>query len=85
MINQRLENLRQEILRQVCRKGAEVHPEHPVLIRYATPFSNEIMAAPFPQNFKMPNLVVYDGKGDPKAHVDVFNTWMDFEGVSEIA
>lgn len=29
------------------------------------------MATPFLPNFKLPNLVVYDGKGNPKAHVDI--------------
>lgn len=66
-------------------KGVDVRPKHPAPIRYVTPFSDKIMAAPFPQNFTMPNLVVYNGKGDPKAHVVMFNTWMNFEGVFEIA
>lgn len=80
-----LENLQRETLGQVCRKGMDICPEHPVLMQYATLFSDEIMIAPFYKNFKILNLVVYDGKGDTKAHVDVFNAWMDFEGVFEVA
>lgn len=30
------------------------------------------MAAPFPNNFKMPNITSYDGKGDLAAYVEVF-------------
>lgn len=80
-----LENLQREILGQVHREGVDVHPKRPMPIQYATLFNDEIMATPFLQNFKMPNLVVYNGNGNPKAHVDMFNTWMNFEGTSEIA
>ena len=43
------------------------------------------MVAPLPKTFKMPNLVIYDGKGDPNNHIDIFKSWMDFEQVSELA
>lgn len=64
----------------MCRESVDEHPKHPTAIRYATPFSDEIMVTPFSQNFKIPSLVVYDEKGDPRAHADVFNKLMDFEG-----
>lgn len=84
-INKRFENLLREILRQVRHKGNEARLGHPGPIRYAITFYDEIMATPFPQNFKMTNLVIYDAKGDPKAHVNVFSMWMDFKEVFEIA
>ena len=43
------------------------------------------MSSPLPKTFKMPNLVIYDGKGDPSEHLDVFRSWMDFEQVSSLA
>lgn len=63
----------------------DARPKCPIPIRCTAPFSDKIMELPFLQNFKMPSLVVYDGKGDLKAHVDMFNMWMDFKGVFEVA
>lgn len=48
-------------------------------------YSQEIMNASLPKTFKMPNLVIYDEKGDPNEHLDVFRFWMDFEQVSSLA
>lgn len=48
-------------------------------------FSEAVMTALFPDNFKMPNIASYDDKGDPATHVEVFCSWLDFERVSELA
>lgn len=37
-------------------------------------FSEVVMATPFQDNFKMPSLAPYDGKGDLVAHMRVFHT-----------
>ena len=73
--NEILEQLRQEI------KGKGVESPR----RFESPYSKEILVAPLPKTFKMPNLVIYDGKGDPNNHIDIFKSWMDFEQVSELA
>ena len=43
------------------------------------------MNTPLPKTFKMPNLMIYDGKGDPNKHLDVFRSWMNFEQVFSCA
>lgn len=35
-------------------------------------FSEAIMVAPFPNNFKMLSITPYNGKGDLATHVEVF-------------
>lgn len=47
--------------------------------RHISMFSEAIMAAPFPDNFKMLSITPYDGKGDLATYVEVF------ERVSELA
>ena len=37
-------------------------------------YSNEIMIAPLPKTFKMPNLVIYDGRGHLNEHLDIFRS-----------
>lgn len=32
-------------------------------------FSEAVMPTPFPDNFRMPNIALYDSKGHPAAHV----------------
>ncbi|KAF3448986.1 hypothetical protein FNV43_RR09710 [Rhamnella rubrinervis] len=77
------EELMQEILSDLLK---EVQGEGRGDRRRATcPFSEEIMAAPFPPEFKMPNIPSYNGHEDPVNHVDSFKTWMDFMGVTELA
>ena len=78
-----LDQVKNEILDQLRReiKGKGVESSR----RFESPYSEEIMHAPLPKTFKMPNLVVYDGKGDPNNHIDIFKSWMDFEQVSELA
>lgn len=73
------EKMRQEILNQIKReaKGKEIAGSG--LERFTPKFSDEIMDAALPQTFRMPNLVIYDGKGDSFVHVNVFKSWIDFE------
>lgn len=44
------------------------------LIHHTLVFGKVVMAAPFLDNFKMPTITPYDGKGDPAAHVEVFHS-----------
>ena len=45
----------------------------------------EILFTTFPTTFTMPNIFLYDGKGDPKEHITLFRAWMDFENVTPLA
>lgn len=75
------QELKEELLKEMCSvKAMQVQPTH-----YTTVFSEAVMVALFPKNFKMPNIPPYNGRGDCTAHVEVFRSWMDFERVSELA
>lgn len=39
---------------------------------YTSIFSEAVMVALFLDNFKMPNIALYDRKGDPVVHMKVF-------------
>ena len=34
------------------------------------------------ENFKLPNLALYDGKADPAYHFHHYETWMTMQGVA---
>ena len=46
---------------------------------------NEIINAPLPYNFKMPDIPAYEGLIDPKDHLDAFNDYIDLSRVSSLA
>ena len=46
------------------------------------PFSTEILAEEFPEDFKMPTLKQYDGEGNPVNHLTTFQTWMTIRRAS---
>ena len=46
------------------------------------PFSTEILAEEFPEDFKMPTLKQYDGEGNPVSHLTTFQTWMSIRRAS---
>lgn len=48
-------------------------------------FSEAVMVALFFNNFRGPNITLYDSRGDPVTHVEVFHSWIDFERFSELA
>lgn len=50
------------------------------LTRLTSIFSEAIMVVLLPNNFKVSSITPYDGKRDLVAHVEVFYSWMDFEG-----
>lgn len=43
------------------------------------------MVMSFVDNFKMLNIMPYNGKGDLAAHIEVFRSWMDFKRVLKLA
>lgn len=47
-------------------------------------FNKARMTALFLNNFKMPNIALYDRKQDLAVHVEVFLAYMDFERVSKL-
>ena len=38
-----------------------------------SPFTREIKEEPLPHGFKMPQIPSYEGKTDPRDHLDAFN------------
>ena len=57
-----MDQIKKEILEQLRREinGKGVESSR----RFESPYSKKIMIAPLPKTFKMPNLVIYDGKGE---------------------
>lgn len=75
------EELREKFLKEM--RGLDV-TKAPTLC-HSSVFSEALMATLFPDNFKMPNTMPYDGKGDLVVYVEVFYVWMDFERILELA
>ena len=74
-----LSELRQEVYNQ--QRGTQLpHPDV-----NTSPFVDAILSTTFPTTFKMPNISLYDGNGDPKEHIALFRAWMDFENVTPLA
>lgn len=48
-------------------------------------FSEVEMIAPFPNNFKMLIIALYDRKEDPAAHIEALCVGIDFKRVSKLA
>ena len=48
-----------------------------------SPFSTEIRTRALPPKFKMPNLEVYDGSGDPMDHPNHFREHLSLQGLDE--
>ena len=48
-------------------------------------FCKEIQEAPLPEGFKLPNIKAYEGKADPRDHLDHFNDLMELHIVSDQA
>ena len=43
------------------------------------------MDAPLPPKFKMPQIKLYGGKGDPTEHLKTYRSWMELQGASGAA
>ncbi|XP_061351206.1 uncharacterized protein LOC133296275 [Gastrolobium bilobum] len=48
-----------------------------------SPFVDEIVDAPFPENLNLSELLKYDGTQDPQVHLDAFDTAMCIKGIDE--
>ncbi|GMH05165.1 hypothetical protein Nepgr_007005 [Nepenthes gracilis] len=48
-----------------------------------SPFSTEIRTRMLPPKFKMPNLELYDGSGDPMDHLNHFREHLSLQGLDE--
>ena len=46
------------------------------------PFTEDILHAPLPPKFKMPQFNTYDGSGDPMEHLESYRSWMELHGVT---
>ncbi|MED6147685.1 hypothetical protein PIB30_046070 [Stylosanthes scabra] len=74
--NGRLDRLEQELAQQ--REEYQYFDLHS-----GDPFSEEIMKAKVPKNFKNPDMVLYDGTSDPCYHLSNFRSWMYLAGASD--
>ena len=47
-----------------------------------SPFAEQILAEPFPEDFKMPTIKQYEGLTDPISHFESYRTWMNVHKVT---
>ena len=47
-----------------------------------SPFTEEILQAPLPPKFNMPQFNRYDGSRDPVEHLEGYRTWMELHGAT---
>lgn len=66
--------MKQEILskirHKVCNQQKGVNLSLPEV--NTSPFVDEIFSTTFPSTFRMPNISMYDDKGDPKEYIALF-------------
>ncbi|XP_061358542.1 uncharacterized protein LOC133302744 [Gastrolobium bilobum] len=48
-----------------------------------SPFADEIVEAPYPENLNLSELIKYGGTQDPQVHLDAFDTTMYIKGIEE--
>ena len=70
-INDEINELR-DMLEKLVARNTEAKPS-----TITSAFSTEIQQAPLPAGFRMPTMVIYEGKPDPQDHLDAFNDQMD--------
>ena len=46
------------------------------------PFTEDILRAPLPPKFKMPQFNTYDGSGNPMEHLESYRSWMELHGAT---
>ena len=63
----------------------EKSPAEPLLEEVEPPFTKDILEAPLPEKFKMPQLKLYRGEGDPTEHLETFRSWMELQGATGAA
>lgn len=68
----KLEKLKRELQKELLREMYGVDVVKLQATCHTSVFSDVVMAAIFSGNFKMPNIMSYDGKGDLATHVEVF-------------
>jgi len=73
-----VETIQQQQLQEKARShhGDPVEPE-------PQPLSTEIWNTPVPDNFKLPHLSTFNGRGDPMEHVTAFDTRMAVVGATD--
>ena len=68
-----VENL-EEVVRRLVRQERGTHD---AVGEIESPFTEQILAEPFPENFKMPATKQYEGLTDPVNHFESYRTWMN--------
>ncbi|KAL2532547.1 Retrotrans gag domain-containing protein [Abeliophyllum distichum] len=48
-----------------------------------SPFTEDILEKPLPENLKMPQLTSYEDGNDPVGHLDRYTSWMKLQGASD--
>jgi hypothetical protein len=68
-------------------KGKEmflpIKKENESLSNTNPPYANQVMKSPFPDNFKIPSINSYNGKGDPIIHIENFQTHPSFYNIPD--
>ena len=49
------------------------------------PFTKDLLEAPLLAKFKMPQIKLYGGEGDPTEHLEIFKSWMELQGATGAA
>ena len=62
--------------------GIEKSLTEPLLEEVEPLFTKDILEAPSPATFKMPQIKLYGGEGDPTEHLVTFRSWMELQGAT---
>lgn len=54
-----------------------MHIERKAEPEHTHPFSQDIMDVPLPEQFKMPQMTLYEGKTDPDDHIEIYIGYMN--------
>ena len=73
-----VENL-EEVVRRLIRQEQGTHD---IIGEIESPFTEQVLAEPFPEDFKMPVMKQYEGLTDPINHFESYRTWMNVRRAS---
>ena len=64
----------EEVVRRLTRQEQGMHD---VIREIESLLVEQILAEPFPEDFKMPVIKQYEGLTDPISHFEIYRTWMN--------
>ena len=62
--------------------GIEKSLTEPFLEEVEPPFTKDILEAQSLAKFKMPQIKLYGGEGDPTKHLVTLRSWMELQGAT---